>query len=210
MTTRHIPATRVVGLSGKANSGKDTGARRLIELGFTPVAVMDPCREMLYRLNPIVATEPVGAGNESERLVRLVDLVDHLGWDVAKELPEVRRLHQVLAEEGGRQIIGRHVWIDAAFRHCDAPLVVVTDVRTPEEVEYLEAHGGVVIRIVRPTTGAPYGWAADPTLGCHVTETALDGWDFTRVIVNAGSEDKLGERVCWHVDDHYGPMEVAA
>jgi len=44
----------IIGLSGYAQSGKDTVANYLSEYGFTRLAFADPIRKLLYQMNPIV------------------------------------------------------------------------------------------------------------------------------------------------------------
>jgi dephospho-CoA kinase len=63
----------IIGLSGYAQSGKDTVAELLcLNYGYKRVSFADPMREALMRLNPIVGHEP------------LAHLVNDYGWELAK------------------------------------------------------------------------------------------------------------------------------
>jgi len=82
----------IIGLSGRAGSGKDEVAKVLVDLyGYKRIAFADAIRDALYELNPLV----------SDR-IRVADLVDEYGWDFAKKNFEVRRLLQVFGTEVGR------------------------------------------------------------------------------------------------------------
>ena len=75
----------IIGLTGYAQSGKDTVAKILIEqYGFTRVAFADKIRELLYEMDPPV---PTGVGSE-RHVVGLQNYVDIYDWDV-----EIGRAH---------------------------------------------------------------------------------------------------------------------
>ena len=51
----------IIGLTGYAQSGKDTLANILVEnYGYTRVAFADKIREFLYEVNPMVGCSPSG------------------------------------------------------------------------------------------------------------------------------------------------------
>jgi len=93
----------IIGLSGYAQSGKDTVADVLVkEYGFERVTFADPIRKILYAIDPKIN------GNS------LVELVDDYGWDIAKKNPEVREMLQHLGYSA-RVHIYQDIWIMAAF-----------------------------------------------------------------------------------------------
>jgi hypothetical protein len=101
----------------------------------------------------------VGLGH---RLYRLRDLVDAVGWDEAKKVPEVRQLLQRNGTEAGRKIFGESFWIDQAFASAgDAKKVIVTDVRFDNEAEAVRDRGGVVIAVQRAGVGPVNDHASD-------------------------------------------------
>ena len=72
----------VIGLTGYAQSGKDTLASILVErYGYRRVAFADAIREFIYEVNPMVSCSPTGY---------LKDLVNLVGWDNAKQEPHHR------------------------------------------------------------------------------------------------------------------------
>lgn len=175
----------IIGFSGYARSGKDTAAAVLVsKMAFERRAFADTMREMLYRLNP-----PIRRHRLLGEYVRLATLVDNRGWEIAKTLPDVRRLLQRLGTDAGRDVLGEDTWINAIFRHSPARLVI-PDVRFVNEKAAIERRGGVVIRIERPKCGP---------INNHASETALDAEVFHAVITNGGEIEELEKQVEAHV-----------
>jgi hypothetical protein len=168
----------IIGLSGYAQSGKDTVGRILVkEYGFRRVAFADKIREALYVLNPVIGwIEPARC------LIALQDIVDREGWEAAKMYTEVRRLLQRMGTEVGRRFFGENCWIDAAFREVsNIGNTVITDVRFPNEADAIRlGYSGEVWRINRHSA-----------VNMHISETALDAYAFDRVISNTGTIDDL-------------------
>ncbi|WAB08766.1 deoxynucleoside monophosphate kinase [Streptomyces phage Andris] len=169
----------IIGLSGYARSGKNEAAEALVQYGWRQAAFADKLREFLYALDPLIPGH-YGAGN-----LRLRRLVDATGWDYAKvTYPEVRALLQRAGTEAGRRVLGENVWVDALFREfAEAPALVLTDVRFPNEARAVAERGGVMIRVERPGVGP----AKDKWGRVHESEVALDGWAFDHTLVNDGS-----------------------
>ncbi|UFD97999.1 deoxynucleoside monophosphate kinase [Streptomyces phage Pablito] len=169
----------IIGLSGYARSGKNEAAEALVQYGWRQAAFADKLREFLYALDPLIPGH-YGAGN-----LRLRTLVDRTGWEYAKvTYPEVRALLQRAGTEAGRKVLGANVWVDALFRDtADAPALVITDVRFPNEAQAVADRGGVMIRVERPGVEP----ARDRMGRVHVSETALDDWPFDHVLQNDGA-----------------------
>ncbi|MFB7860581.1 hypothetical protein [Streptomyces sp. NPDC056069] len=177
MTYRHVA------LMGRARTGKDTLAGRLVSMwAYTRVAFADPLKDMATALNPIVMYEPGGYGPLP---VRLSDAVRRWGWETAKDsCPEVRRTLQRLGQAARDQ--DPNHWVSLAMDKIatadrwNLP-VVVTDVRHVNECEALKNRGFVLVRVVRP--GAP-------ALGAnaqHESETALDDYPADVTVANTGT-----------------------
>jgi hypothetical protein len=167
----------IIGLSGYAQSGKDTVADWLcLNYGFKRISFALPMRDAIYTLNPIVF-------NLNSRVA---DLVDEFGWDVAKANPEVRRLLQVFGTEVGRNLFGETFWIDQAFKRAEEyERVVFSDVRFPNEATAIQAKGGDVWRINRHNHTPVNG---------HKSEHAMDNFMFKQVIYNDGSVNDLFDK----------------
>lgn len=150
--------TRIlVGLVGQKRSGKDTVGDVLEALGYGRRAFADKVREVLLGTNPWVHTEATSgiSGRYRDRItstrkVRLQEVVDSLGWDGAKEIPEVRRL---LQDHGvaTRTALGPDVWIAPVMAEAAlADRFVITDARFSNEIAAIRAAGGIIVRVDRP------------------------------------------------------------
>jgi len=176
----------VIGLTGYAQSGKNTLADLLVDVyGFEQRAFADSLRGILYSLNPRLPNPNWSAVGDSfghNGVVRVQDYIDSYGWEYAKKnVPEVRELLQRLGTEGGRQFLGENVWVDGLFNKPHAARLVTTDCRFPSEINAVKDRGGVVIRVNREGYGPVNG---------HVSETASLGMeDF--VIENNGDPKEM-------------------
>lgn len=146
----------LIGLTGYAQSGKDTVAEILVSEGFTRVAFADIMREALLVLNPYAGT------------YRLREYVSVNGWDVAKvALPEIRNLMQRFGTEVGRGIFGEDFWIKQLLNRYDltSKNYVVSDIRFPNEAGMIKDHNGLVWRITRPNVGPVNAHVSDKDMG---------------------------------------------
>lgn len=170
----------IIGLSGYAQSGKNTVADILVDHhGFIQLAFADAIRDFAYAINPMVACSPSGY---------LQDLVDLKGWDEAKQEPQVRRLLQSTGL-AGREMIDEYLWVALTLSQIKDPhegRYVITDVRFPNEAAALTSQGGQIWRIERPGVDA---------VNDHVSETALDAWIFDETIINDGTIEDLKKKI---------------
>lgn len=159
---------RMIGLGGYAGVGKDEVAKILVrEHGFTRVAFADPLRAMLYDQNPIVTTGYTVETDTPEtteiRLHRVQELVDALGWDLAKrDYPEIRRLLQALGV-AARERLDYGLWVakGLAVAREVGSAVVFTDARFSNECLAIKAMGGQIWDVVRPGVGPVNGHVSD-------------------------------------------------
>lgn len=181
------PAVPLVGLLGKKRAGKDSFAAELVDWhGFRRVAFADPLKATMLDLNPWLEPTPMPGNFAPQRPIRLRLYVETLGWEYAKENPEVRRLLQVHGES-----IRRHtdptLWVrtglvKAEEIRAEGEPVAITDVRYPNEAEAIRAAGGALVRVVRP------GLVSEDE---HVSETALDDFPTDYTVTNDGTLDDL-------------------
>jgi hypothetical protein len=169
----------IIGLSGYAQTGKDTVAQHLVErYGFTRIAFADAIREALLALDPFVPDYPGVPG------VRLSWIVERAGWEVVKqESPEVRRMLQRFGTEVARNQWDQDFWVNVAMSKAyGIANVVIADVRFPNEYDAIKANGGQVWR-VNKLNHKP---AND-----HPSEIALDGHQFDWNVPNYGTHEDL-------------------
>lgn len=181
MTIPHI-----IGLNGVARAGKDTIADILRNLyGHEPKSFSEVLNQALVNLNPwLVFVTDFGRKTGS---IRYADYVEEHGYEKAKETPEVRRLLQAMGTEVGRNLLGADIWVDAMFNDVEAwGKTAIVNVRFPNEYQAVKDVGGVVWRVERP--------GFEPSNG-HISDTALDGYEFDAVIQNDGTVHDLAEKV---------------
>lgn len=165
----------IIGLTGYAQSGKDTLANILVKkFGYTRVAFADPIRELLYEMNPSV----------KDGGYRVQGVVDGYGWDFAKNaFPEIRTLLQNLGV-GAREVFGEGFWVQQALRkvHFEGNYVI-TDVRFTNEADAICKYDNAQIwRVRRPGIGA---------VNLHESETQMDGYKVDQIFLNAGTVEDL-------------------
>jgi hypothetical protein len=210
----HIPEAKqtIIGLNGHAQVGKDTVGAHLVEKrGFTRIGLADAVREAAYALDPVVGL--VGAdlvdimsatefceleGTVGEEglvfFTRLAHLVDHIGWERAKKFAAVRTTLQKIGTEAGRDIHGRDCWLDIAEAKIEAAYpnpVVITDIRFPNEAEFVHDLGGVVVGIER--------LGITPVNG-HTSEGELDAYLIDWCIYNEAGLIELRKKADVLVD----------
>lgn len=148
----------IIGFTGKAGAGKDTAANVLVEhYGFHQVAFADPMRAMMEAL-----LEPAGLEEYMKRDLKEATIPE-LGVSY-------RHMMQTLGTEWGRGL-GSDFWIrlaGARIYSSRASLInrwVISDVRFPNEAEWIQARGGRVIHIARPGIQAARGHASEAWAG---------------------------------------------
>ena len=170
----------IIGLSGYAQSGKNTVADILVDHhGFIQLAFADAIRDFVYEINPLVSCSPTGY---------LQDLVNLKGWDEAKQEPQVRKLLQSTGV-AGRNMIDEYLWVALTLSQIKDPQegkYVITDVRFPNEAAAITSQGGQIWRIERPGVDA---------VNDHISETALDAWVFDETILNDGTIEDLKNKI---------------
>jgi hypothetical protein len=168
----------IIGLTGYAQSGKDTVASILVEnYGYQRVAFADPIRDLLYATNPML-----------KEGYRVKGLVDVYGWDRVKvDYPEARRLLQDLGV-GARKTFGDMFWVKQALRQVNPEgNYVITDVRYPNEAKAIREYGSSQIWRVRRL-------GVDP-VNSHESESAMDGEKVDQIFVNNGTIDDLNSLI---------------
>lgn len=162
---------KLIGLTGKARSGKDTVAAMILENAMftTKYSFADPIRAMLKGLG--------------------VDMNDPF-WIKHKEDPigpsgfSPRVLMQTLGTEWARAL-DENFWINLAQAKLDSLegcMMVVPDVRFENEAAWIRQAGGVVCHITRPDA---------PTVAAHSSEAGVRYKSGDLCLVNDGTINDL-------------------
>lgn len=186
----------IIGLSGYAGSGKDLFAELAGErIWCARMAFADALRREVAQAFAISPAELLDRRTKDVPNPRLrppwctdlafADILRAHGRDTYSP----REVLQLWGTEYRRAVTPRY-WIDRleecipAYRLAGYPCCLVTDVRFPNEAEWIEVEGGQVWRIDRP--------GVEPT-NAHSSERALDDWHFALRIRNDGSIEQLAK-----------------
>ena len=165
-----MPQAPLIGIAGRARSGKDTVANFIVAaIGGYRYSFADPIRAMLV---------PLG-----------VDMSDPY-WQARKEEPipalgvSPRRMMQTLGTEWGRQLINPDLWLIMAHQRLlqNGPGMVISDVRFDNEAAWIRKHGGRIIHVIRPDTKA---------VEAHASEDGIEMQDTDARLFNSGTLEEL-------------------
>lgn len=170
----------IIGLYSPApQSGKSEVARELGNYGFVRKGFADALKAMIRPLLAAFGYAEV-----------VIDKLLNTGEGKETVLPEIgvtpRYLAQTVGTEWGREVIDPDLWIKAVLNDKRPDMLVIDDVRFPNEYEAIRAEGGQVWRVYRPGRA--------PTNG-HPSEGLLEDREFDEVIVNDGSLFALATKV---------------
>lgn len=169
--------TRIlIGLHGKAGSGKDSFCRLLQGMHpFQRMAFADPLKAAA---GPLFGLPPEKLFDDDFKHYR------HTFWGMT-----VREIYQKLGTEAMRSTFGEDFWIRRwEFEYLKWPSgdVVVTDVRFENEAAKVRALGGHIAHIVRPDRQA-----MDEKAEAHASEAGIEVMPGDVVIHNDSTLDTL-------------------
>ncbi len=132
---------KLVGITGKARSGKDTAADFLCSsMGYSKYSFAKPIKEAVKVMFGLTEHHVNG----------------HLKEVVLSDLGvSPRFLMQTLGTEWGRETVNKNVWLLAAQRQIDNlkafgnGFIVIPDVRFENEASFIRKNGGLLIHISR-------------------------------------------------------------
>jgi hypothetical protein len=167
----------IIGLTGYAQSGKDTVANILVNnYGYTRIAFADKIREFLYETNPMydsIVGEPLFVKAK----------VDRDGWEEAKKSPHIRRLLQT-SGVAARKVFGENFWVQQALKdvHFEGNYVI-TDVRFTNEADIIKKYDNSQLwRVKRLGVEG---------VNIHVSEHELDGYPVDQIFINNTTVEDL-------------------
>ena len=168
---------KIIGLTGKAQSGKDTVAKIIIE--------------HLGKLNAI----RIAFADEVKRICAAGLGIDIKQLEAKKQEPKIRRLLQRVGTDVFREY-DEHVWINRGFEkirmlknYNNGILFIITDVRFLNEAEAIHKEGGLIWRISRNHQ------KQNKRIALHKSETEMDQIEPDYTLNNDGTVDELKEQV---------------
>ena len=180
----------IIGISGKAGSGKDTAAKMLEVLYANPDISYEDFSNRKYK-----NFADIQIVHFADILKETVQVLFGIGeWETNTQEGKkttiewigktVRELLQGVGQ-GLRDAIDPNLWIKVLFANTENwSNYIIADVRYPNEVDAIKERNGILLRIDRKNAGA----------GNHSSEIALDDykeWDVH--IENNGSLESLFE-----------------
>lgn len=166
----------LIGLAGRARTGKTTAATHLVNVhGFQSYAFADPLREGLMNIFNLSPCDFDGDRKEQP-----------IGW-LGRS---ARELMQSMGTEWGRNLVHPELWLLLAEQnleflgqtHDTATGFVISDLRFENEADFVRKRGGIVVHVLRP----------DATeVNPHVSESGIGIQDNDLVLHNDGALDEL-------------------
>lgn len=147
----------LIGITGKARSGKDTVARHLVmNHDFVRLAFADPLKQAAQEIFGLTAEQTWSDDLKEVMIPR---------WGMTP-----RKIFQLLGTECMKPFFGEDMWIKRLDINYDilkdSDNVVVTDVRFDPEADYIRSKGGIIVEVRRGD-----GLAGEA--GSHASERGL-------------------------------------
>jgi len=142
---------KLVGLVGRARSGKDTVADFMSMTGdFNKMAFAEPLKNAACHIFGLTHEQVNGDEYDREE--------GHPFWGFS-----VRTILQKLGTESVRDVFGADHWVRLMEKrlHDAEDKVVISDVRFPNEVDLIKRFGGTVVGVVRE--GYDHGFPEHPS-----------------------------------------------
>jgi hypothetical protein len=178
--------SKKIGLAGKSGSGKDVVADYICErYNYKKIAVADAIRDEAADFLKSTIGGTIYSLNES--FEQVVDAFVEAVW-AKPTTPEIRVLLQWWGTEF-RRSQDNNYWVKRLAERLDnEDCIVVSDVRTPDEIDAIHQAGGEVWFVERPGVGSV-------GIANHYTEVALEGATFDRNIMNDQTLEDLRSKV---------------
>ena len=210
---RDAKNTRLISISGKMGSGKDTAGgiiKDLLEENVGPNWEIAKFASGVKEVASIILGISIHQFENQEfknsylpecwntHKAVFTDRSDFHGWEVESNRMTVREFLQKLGTEAMRDGLHENVWVNKLMRkyehfnkmipHVDDksfPRWIITDTRFPNEYAALKEKEALFIKIVRPGL----------ELNNHPSETSLDNHEFDYVIQNDNRTYHLKEEL---------------
>lgn len=179
----------IVGLVGYIGSGKGTVGDILVRYhGYHQFAFADALKDAVSTIFVWPRGLLEGDSNASRAFRERVDpwWSNKFGYEVTPRL-----MLQKMGSEACRDNIADNIWIAALEKRIQGyEDVVITDVRFPNEINFIRSVGGAIVQVKR---------GPDPSLEerskMHISETAWNDVTPDFLISNEGNLDELKESV---------------
>lgn len=183
---------KIIGLSGYAQSGKDTVAAMIAEqiegtvetVAFADMIKVSAARSLGVLRHPDdIGRRAVRKWADEFKLGHQITITNAKG-EVVHSISG-RAFLQRYGSEAHRDLFGEDFWIDRIGWDRDCDVLILTDCRFPNEARAIRNKGGEVWRVLRPTTRS----------GSHVSEHPLPNRLVDLELLNTGTLQDLARNV---------------
>lgn len=179
----------IIGLVGYIGSGKGTVGDILVrDHQYTKFAFADALKDAVSQIFLWPRGLLEGDSNASRTFREKIDpwWSHKFGYEVTPRL-----ILQKMGTEACRHGIADNIWIAALEKRIQGyENVVISDVRFPNEIDFVRSAGGVIIRVKRGEDPTPEKLAT-----LHVSETAWNSYEPDYTVTNDGTIDELKEKI---------------
>lgn len=171
---------RLIGISGKKRSGKDTIAKILKR--FLPEYEIKSYAYKLREICSVLTNKPIEFFLDDNNKPLILD-----GWDIS-----VRYMLQKVGTDCFRVGLDEDAWVKSLFSsYSNNSKWIISDVRFENEVKAIHDRGGIVVRV-----NGDYDNNKNSQIDDHPSETALDNYTkFDYYINNNGTVTDLYKKV---------------
>lgn len=192
----------LIGLTGRAGSGKDASWHFIVGWAnrhnisvrrdaFADRLKLSAARALGFKGSPTEAIEFCNDLKQDGRTVGFLTVDDDQHICNPMALITGREYLQYYGTEAHRDVFGEDFWIDAVlgpdYVNQHDEIVVITDVRFPNEAQALREHGAEIWAVERTS--------ASVTDDAHASEQPLPDHLIDRVILNDGTLDELKTKI---------------
>lgn len=162
----------IIGLTGKAGSGKDTAAAQFVKNGFEHYWFSKPMKD---------ACKLIFGWTDAHVYGELKELVDPR-FGVSPRIAL-----QTLGTEWGRDCINKDLWVNIArMKMENTHSIVISDCRYDNEAEIIRSMGGVIVNIVRGDVGE---------VNAHTSESGISPSLINLTLTNNSTIEQLNKEI---------------
>ncbi len=181
--------TKIIIVTGKAQSGKDTGCAKLREfikvrgLSSKVYSFAEPLKDFCINVLGLTYNQCWGENTDKDTLTHLkwndLPLPDYKIKELSKASMDLdgiymsaREVMQVWGSEICRKF-DPDCWVRSAFNKIKTEgldVALIADARFPNEIEFALQHNPIVVRLTRNILNKE-----------HISEVALDNYDFSKI-----------------------------
>ena len=212
----------LIGVVGFLGSGKGTVADILVEeYGYHKFAFADVLKDTVSVMFDWPRPLLEGDTDESRKFRETIDeFWDERLFDILGKSVTPRYILQLMGTEAGRDVFGEDIWVSTLERRIRGiEKAVISDVRFPNEIEFIRKQNGMVTRVARGPDPKWFDTALDHNRGIrwnmyssypevHVSEWAWIGAHFDYVLNNNGTKVELESCVKHMLDIFTEPVKL--